>query len=84
MGRSHDLTSTFFECDPPDKGKRKHGYSRDKRQDCVQVVIALIKPKFLETNRSFSRRFNCLRLKRAARRWLCRDCGGKIEGLPLL
>jgi len=26
-----DLTSTYFECDPPDDGKRKFGYSRDKR-----------------------------------------------------
>ena len=38
----YDLTSTYFECDPPDAGKRKFGYSRDKRPDCVQVVIALI------------------------------------------
>jgi len=38
----YDLTSTYFECDPPVRGKRKHGYSRDKRSDCVQVVIALI------------------------------------------
>ena len=38
----YDLTSTYFECDPPDAGKRKFGYSRDKRSDCVQVVIALI------------------------------------------
>lgn len=38
----YDLTSTYFECDPPDTGKRKYGYSRDKRSDCVQVVIALI------------------------------------------
>ena len=38
----YDLTSTYFECDPPGEGKRKHGYSRDKQQDCVQVVIALI------------------------------------------
>jgi hypothetical protein len=38
----YDLTSTYFECDPPGEGKRKHGYSRDKRPDCVQVVIALI------------------------------------------
>ena len=38
----YDLTSTYFECDPPDDGKRKFGYSRDKRSDCVQVVIALI------------------------------------------
>jgi transposase len=38
----YDLTSTYFECDPPSDGKRKFGYSRDKRSDCVQVVIALI------------------------------------------
>jgi transposase len=38
----YDLTSTYFECDPPEAGKRKFGYSRDKRSDCVQVVIALI------------------------------------------
>jgi hypothetical protein len=38
----YDLTSTYFECDPPDSGKRRYGYSRDKRSDCVQVVIALI------------------------------------------
>jgi hypothetical protein len=38
----YDLTSTYFESDPPDAGKRRYGYSRDKRFDCVQVVIALI------------------------------------------
>ncbi len=39
----YDLTSTYFECDVPDcEGLRKFGYSRDKRSDCVQVVIALI------------------------------------------
>ena len=40
----YDLTSTYFESDPPfpEKDKRKFGYSRDKRQDCVQVVIALV------------------------------------------
>ena len=40
----YDLTSTYFESDPPDddEDKRRHGYSRDKRSDCVQVVIALI------------------------------------------
>jgi transposase len=38
----YDLTSTYFECDPPEYGKRRFGYSRDKRPDCVQVVIALI------------------------------------------
>jgi transposase len=36
------LTSTYFECDPPAAGKRRFGYSRDKRPDCVQVVIALV------------------------------------------
>ena len=38
----YDLTSTHFESDPPDAGKRRFGYSRDKRPDCVQVVIALV------------------------------------------
>ena len=40
----YDLTSTYFECDPPigEADKRKFGHSRDKRNDCVQVVIALI------------------------------------------
>jgi hypothetical protein len=38
----YDLTSTYFECDPPEEGKRQYGYSRDKRPDCVQVVIALV------------------------------------------
>jgi hypothetical protein len=38
----YDLTSTYFECNPPETGKRQFGYSRDKRSDCVQVVIALI------------------------------------------
>jgi transposase len=38
----YDLTSTYFESDPPAIGKRRFGYSRDKRPDCVQVVIALV------------------------------------------
>jgi hypothetical protein len=40
----YDLTSTYFESDPSFSGgdKRQFGYSRDKRFDCVQVVIALI------------------------------------------
>lgn len=40
----YDLTSTYFESDPPEppEGLRRFGYSRDKRSDCVQVVIALI------------------------------------------
>lgn len=40
----YDLTSTYFESDPsfPEGDKRRYGYSRDKRPDCVQVVIALV------------------------------------------
>ncbi|MBV8416440.1 MAG: IS1634 family transposase [Verrucomicrobia bacterium] len=40
----YDLTSTYFESDPvfEEPDKRQFGYSRDKRPDCVQVVIALI------------------------------------------
>jgi hypothetical protein len=40
----YDLTSTYFESPQPDDedDKRRYGYSRDKRSDCTQVVIALI------------------------------------------
>ena len=40
----YDLTSTYFESSKPDddNDKRRYGYSRDKRSDCVQVVIALV------------------------------------------
>jgi hypothetical protein len=40
----YDLTSTYCESEPPfaQGDKRKFGYSRDKRPDCVQVVIALV------------------------------------------
>ena len=40
----YDLTSTYFESDPPldEDSKRQFGYSRDHRFDCVQVVIALV------------------------------------------
>src|SRR5246127_5099286 len=40
----YDLTSTYFESSQPDNedDKRRYGYSRDKRSDCTQVVIALI------------------------------------------
>lgn len=40
----YDLTSTYFESSPPfpEGDKRRYGYSRDKRPDCVQVVIALV------------------------------------------
>ena len=38
----YDLTSTYFESDPPFEDKRQFGHSRDQRRDCVQVVIALV------------------------------------------
>ena len=40
----YDLTSTYFECDVPEDetDPRRFGYSRDRRSDCVQVVIALV------------------------------------------
>jgi len=40
----YDLTSTYFESDTPRGADdlRQYGYSRDKRGDCRQVVIALI------------------------------------------
>jgi hypothetical protein len=40
----YDLTSTYFESDPPFgvDAKRRFGYSRDRRSDCVQVIIALV------------------------------------------
>ena len=41
----YDLTSTYFEVnasDLPGGSKRRHGYSRDKRPDCPQLVIALV------------------------------------------
>jgi transposase len=40
----YDLTSTYFESDPPfpEADKRRYGYSRDHRPDCVQVVMALV------------------------------------------
>jgi transposase len=40
----YDLTSTYFESDPPwdPEDMRRFGYSRDKRSDCVQVVLAVV------------------------------------------
>jgi hypothetical protein len=40
----YDLTSTYFECDVPadEKDPRRFGYSRDRRGDCVQVIVALV------------------------------------------
>jgi transposase len=38
----YDLTSTYFEGVARKNGKAKRGYSRDKRPDCKQVVVALV------------------------------------------
>src|ERR1700739_3588062 len=40
----YDLTSTYFEADPPfpEDDKRRFGYSRDHRPDCVQILIAVV------------------------------------------
>ena len=40
----YDLTSTYFECDVPtdETDPRRFGHSRDRRGDCVQVVVALV------------------------------------------
>jgi len=38
----YDLTSTYFEGSCQSIPKAKHGYSRDGRPDCRQVVIALV------------------------------------------
>jgi len=38
----YDLTSTYFEGEMEENAKAKRGYSRDKRPDCLQLVIALV------------------------------------------
>jgi transposase len=38
----YDLTSTYFEGECAEIPKARHGYSRDQRSDCRQVVIALV------------------------------------------
>jgi transposase len=38
----YDLTSTYFEGQCLGNPQAKHGYSRDKRSDCKQVVIGLV------------------------------------------
>lgn len=38
----YDLTSTYFEGAMEANPKAKYGHSRDKRTDCLQVVIALV------------------------------------------
>ena len=38
----YDLTSTYFEGEMEQNPKAKRGHSRDKRPDCLQLVIALV------------------------------------------
>jgi transposase len=38
----YDLTSSYFEGEMEQNPKAKRGYSRDKRPDCLQLVIALV------------------------------------------
>ena len=38
----YDLTSTYFEGEANGNAKAKLGYSRDKRPDCLQVVVGLV------------------------------------------
>lgn len=38
----YDLTSTYFEGEMELNPKARRGYSRDKRPDCLQLVIALV------------------------------------------
>lgn len=38
----YDITSTYFEGEAKRNAQAKHGYSRDHRPDCTQVLIALV------------------------------------------
>jgi transposase len=38
----YELTSTYFEGATEENPKAKYGHSRDKRTDCLQLVIALV------------------------------------------
>jgi transposase len=38
----YDLTSTYFEGQAQKNDKARHGYSRDHRPDCKQVVVGLV------------------------------------------
>jgi transposase len=73
----YDLTSTYFESDPPldEEDKRRFGYSRDKRPDCVQVVIGLI-----VTPEGFPLAYEVMAGNRADRTTL-KDFLAKIESL---
>lgn len=41
-GLLYDPTSTCFESDPRFSNKRRFRYSREKRPDCVRVIMALV------------------------------------------
>jgi hypothetical protein len=60
----YDLTSTYFEVNAanmPEGNKRRHGYSRGKRPDFPQVVIALfVTPDGLPGLRSAARQYRGL------------------------
>ena len=38
----YDLTSTYFEGEAQEVDKAQHGYSRDHRADCKQLILALV------------------------------------------
>ena len=38
----YDLTSTYFEGQMTEAPKARHGYSRDRRPDCRQVILAVV------------------------------------------
>jgi len=74
----YDLTSTYFEinaADVPEGDKRRHGYSRDKRPDCPQMVIALV-----VTPEGLPLAYEVLPGNMADNKTL-KDFLGKIEGL---
>src|SRR4051794_497508 len=75
----YDLTSTYFEinaADVPEGDKRRHGYSRDKRSDCPQVVIALVvTPDGLSLDKSAQNLRGCLCGCCAILHYVSRRCG---------
>jgi len=71
----YDLTSTYFEGLCKDNPKAKHGYSRDGRSDCRQVVIALV-----VTTDGLPLAYEVLAGNTADHTTL-KDCLAKIEGL---
>jgi hypothetical protein len=85
----YDLTSTYFESNPPmdEEDKRRHGYSRDHRFDCVQIVTPEGLPLAYEvlpgnTNETKTLRFFLAKIEhqygKAQRIW-CMDRGIPTE-----